>query len=103
MDVSDLKGLFGEVKKRMDTQIDHVRRELGGVHGGDSRTRRGQTALRFLPGDAGPAHHDRCTHAASALHQQFAGAFGRNAGSLCDDAPGAIGVSESRSMKPLLT
>src|SRR6186997_2936391 len=31
MDVSDLKGLFGEVKKRMDAQIEHVRRELGGV------------------------------------------------------------------------
>jgi ribosome recycling factor len=34
MDVSDLKGLFGEVKKRMDGQIDHVRRELGGVRTG---------------------------------------------------------------------
>jgi ribosome recycling factor len=34
MDVSDLKGLFGEVKKRMDTQIDHVRRELAGVRTG---------------------------------------------------------------------
>jgi len=34
MDVSDLKGLFGEVKKRMDVQIDHVRRELSGVRTG---------------------------------------------------------------------
>jgi ribosome recycling factor len=34
MDVSDLKGLFGEVKKRMDVQIEHVRRELGGVRTG---------------------------------------------------------------------
>ena len=34
MDVSDLKGLFGEVKKRMTTQIEHVRRELGGVRTG---------------------------------------------------------------------
>jgi ribosome recycling factor len=34
MDVSDLKGLFAEVKKRMDTQIDHVRRELTGVRTG---------------------------------------------------------------------
>jgi len=34
MDVSDLKGLFAEVKKRMDGQIDHVRRELGGVRTG---------------------------------------------------------------------
>ncbi len=34
MDVSDLKSLFGEVKKRMDTQIEHVRRELGGVRTG---------------------------------------------------------------------
>jgi len=34
MDVSDLKSLFGEVKKRMDAQIDHVRRELGGVRTG---------------------------------------------------------------------
>ena len=34
MDVSDLKGLFAEVKKRMDGQIDHVRRELSGVRTG---------------------------------------------------------------------
>ncbi|MEO8522211.1 MAG: ribosome recycling factor [Acidobacteriota bacterium] len=34
MDVSDLKGLFAEVKKRMEAQIDHVRRELGGVRTG---------------------------------------------------------------------
>jgi ribosome recycling factor len=34
MNVSDLKGLFGEVKKRMDTQLDHVRRELAGVRTG---------------------------------------------------------------------
>ena len=34
MEVSDLKGLFAEVKKRMDTQIEHVRRELGGVRTG---------------------------------------------------------------------
>jgi ribosome recycling factor len=34
MDVSDLKGVFGEVKKRMDAQIEHVRRELAGVRTG---------------------------------------------------------------------
>ena len=34
MDVSDLKGLFGEVKKRMDSAIEHVRHELGGVRTG---------------------------------------------------------------------
>src|SRR6186713_490940 len=34
MDVSDLKSLFAEVKKRMDAQIEHVRRELGGVRTG---------------------------------------------------------------------
>jgi ribosome recycling factor len=34
MDVSDLKGLFVEVKKRMDAHIEHVRRELGGVRTG---------------------------------------------------------------------
>ena len=34
MDVNDLKGVFGEVKKRMDGQIEHVRRELGGVRTG---------------------------------------------------------------------
>jgi ribosome recycling factor len=34
MDVSDLKGLFGEVKKRMDGHIDHVRRDLAGVRTG---------------------------------------------------------------------
>lgn len=34
MDVTDLKELFVEVKKRMDGQIEHVRRELGGVRTG---------------------------------------------------------------------
>jgi len=34
MDANDVKSLFAEVKKRMDTQIDHVRRELGGVRTG---------------------------------------------------------------------
>src|SRR5687767_2247796 len=34
MDASDLKGVFVEVKKRMDGQIEHVRRELGGVRTG---------------------------------------------------------------------
>jgi ribosome recycling factor len=34
MDVSDLKGLTAEVKKRMDAQVEHVRRELGGVRTG---------------------------------------------------------------------
>ena len=34
MDVNDLKGLFAEVKKRMDAQIEHVRRELAGVRTG---------------------------------------------------------------------
>jgi len=34
MDVGDLKGLFAEVRKRMDGQIEHVRRELGGVRTG---------------------------------------------------------------------
>jgi ribosome recycling factor len=34
MDVNDLKGLFGEVKKRMDAGIDHVRKELAGVRTG---------------------------------------------------------------------
>jgi ribosome recycling factor len=40
MDVNDLKGLFAEVKKRMDTTIDHVRKELAGV-----RTGRASTAI----------------------------------------------------------
>src|SRR4026207_13162 len=34
MDVSDVKGLQAEVKKRMDGHIEHVRRELGGVRTG---------------------------------------------------------------------
>lgn len=38
MDVSDLKGLFGEVKKRMDGQIDFVRKELAGVRTGRAST-----------------------------------------------------------------
>jgi ribosome recycling factor len=40
MDVSDLKALFAEVNKRMDVQIDFVRKELAGV-----RTGRASTAL----------------------------------------------------------
>ena len=34
MDVNDLKGLFGEVSKRMNTAIEHVRHELAGVRTG---------------------------------------------------------------------
>ena len=34
MDVSDIKELSTEVRKRMDTQLEHVRRELGGVRTG---------------------------------------------------------------------
>jgi len=34
MDVSDLKGLTAEVRKRMDTQLEHVRREFSGVRTG---------------------------------------------------------------------
>src|SRR5919112_1547400 len=34
MDVSDLKGLSAEVKKRMDGQLVHVRREFSGVRTG---------------------------------------------------------------------
>ena len=34
MDATDIKGLFAEVKKKMDGQIEHVRRELGGVRTG---------------------------------------------------------------------
>ena len=34
MDVSDLKGLSTEVKKRMDAQLEHVRREFSGVRTG---------------------------------------------------------------------
>lgn len=34
MDVNDLKGLFAEVRKRMEAHIEHVRRELAGVRTG---------------------------------------------------------------------
>jgi ribosome recycling factor len=34
MDVNDLKSLFGEVNKRMNTAIEHVRHELAGVRTG---------------------------------------------------------------------
>ncbi len=34
MDVSDLKGLFDEIKRRMDGAIDHARREVSGVRTG---------------------------------------------------------------------
>jgi ribosome recycling factor len=38
MDVSDLKGLHAEVKKRMDGQIEFVRKELAGVRTGRAST-----------------------------------------------------------------
>ena len=34
MDVTDLKGLSAEAKKRMDAQLEHVRREFSGVRTG---------------------------------------------------------------------
>ena len=34
MDVSDIKGLNAEVKKRMDSAIEHVRKEMGGLRSG---------------------------------------------------------------------
>jgi ribosome recycling factor len=34
MDVTDVKGLYAEVRKRMDGVIEHVRRELAGVRTG---------------------------------------------------------------------
>jgi ribosome recycling factor len=34
MDVTDLKGLAAEARKRMDAQIEHVKREFGGVRTG---------------------------------------------------------------------
>ena len=40
MDVSDLKGIFGEVNKKMDGILEHVKHELAGV-----RTGRASTAL----------------------------------------------------------
>src|SRR6187397_1440188 len=38
MDVIDVKGLHAEVKKRMDTSIEHVRKELSGVRTGRATT-----------------------------------------------------------------
>ena len=38
MDVTDLKGLFVEVKKRMDGQLEFVRKELAGVRTGRAST-----------------------------------------------------------------
>jgi ribosome recycling factor len=38
MDVNDLKSLFAEVKKRMDGQIEFVRKELAGVRTGRAST-----------------------------------------------------------------
>jgi len=34
MDVTDVKGLFADVKKRMDAILEHTRREFGGVRTG---------------------------------------------------------------------
>jgi len=47
MDVTDLKGLHAEVKKRMDGAIDHLRHELAGV-------RTGRAAIAILD----PVHVD---------------------------------------------
>src|SRR5690349_15423029 len=38
MDVSDLKGLYAETRKRMEGQIEHVRRDLAGVRTGRAST-----------------------------------------------------------------
>lgn len=38
MDANDLKGLYGEARKRMDGHIEHVRRELAGVRTGRAST-----------------------------------------------------------------
>ena len=38
MDVNDLKGLFAEINKRMDGQIEFVRKELAGVRTGRAST-----------------------------------------------------------------
>jgi len=38
MDVNDLKELYAEAKKRMDGQIEHVRREMAGVRTGRAST-----------------------------------------------------------------
>lgn len=38
MDVNDLKELYAEAKKRMDGQIEHVRRDLAGVRTGRAST-----------------------------------------------------------------
>jgi ribosome recycling factor len=38
MDVNDLKGLFAEVKKRMDAHIEFLRKELAGVRTGRATT-----------------------------------------------------------------
>ena len=34
MDVNDIKGLHGEVKKRMDLSLEHIRREMAGLRSG---------------------------------------------------------------------
>src|SRR5688572_33208804 len=38
MDASDVKGLHAEIKKRMDAQIEFVRKELAGVRTGRANT-----------------------------------------------------------------
>jgi ribosome recycling factor len=38
MDVSDLKGLYAETRKRMEGHIEHVRRDLAGVRTGRAST-----------------------------------------------------------------
>jgi len=38
MDVNDIKGLNAEVKKRMDSAIEHLRKEMGGLRSGRAST-----------------------------------------------------------------
>ena len=54
MEAKDLKGLFGEVKTRMDGGVEHVRKELSNV-----RTGRASAALS---GAEEPAYFFSITH-----------------------------------------
>ena len=54
MDVNDLKSLSAEVKKRMDSAIEHVRKELSGLRTGRA------SVVAARSGAGGGLRHARC-------------------------------------------
>ena len=70
MDANDLKDLFTEATKRMDTSLEHVKHELGGV-------RTGRASVTILDNTIAPTIADRIARAFG--FASFGGRFGKHA------------------------